>query len=66
MKIKMFDTIESLIDRDPIKKGDNGTVVEVWGESGPYEVEFLDQKTGNTIALLTMLDSEIKITDDFD
>ena len=62
MKIELYDIVRSLINRDHITKGDEGTVVEIWSNGEFYEIEFLDRK-GKTIALLTMKEGEFEKID---
>ena len=53
MNIKMFDLVKSINDKEGIKSGTIGTVVEIWKESELYEIEFSDE-SGNTLNCVTM------------
>ena len=61
MGIKMFDMVKTLVDKENIKFNCVGAVVEIWATNGPYEVEFVEEHTGRTTALLTMNHDEIDI-----
>jgi hypothetical protein len=46
-------------EQEELKTGDPGTIVYVHGQGEAYEVEFMDRK-GNTIAVTTVLESQVR------
>ena len=64
MKFSEFDIVVLLKDypNKDLRKGDEGTIVMVYTDPNEaYEVEFVNADNGETIALLTLHPSEIKI-----
>ena len=61
MIFKELDTIELVHDikKHDLKKGDLGAIVNVYDNSGSYEVEFV-ASNGRTIALLTLTQDDIR------
>lgn len=64
MKSKVFKELEIVelshdIPKHNLKKGEKGTIVEIYKNGEAYEVEFAN-KEGKTIALLTLMSDSVR------
>ena len=60
----MFSELDIVVlkqdfDKFNLKKGDTGTIVQVYKKGEAYEVEFV-AADGNTVALITLKESDIR------
>jgi hypothetical protein len=62
--IKEIDIVALTVDlpANGLKAGDIGTVVHVYRDGGPYEVEFV-ALNGATIALITLASNDVREVD---
>ena len=65
--LKEFEIVELTHDipEHKLKKGESGTIVEIYKRGKAYEVEFMNEE-GKTLALLTLTSDEINPVKDDD